>query len=52
MRGTITLPIGSDESVIRKALESDEKIMKHLAGKELKKIIIIPDKVVSVVLEG
>ena len=31
--------------------ESDEKIMKHLAGKELKKIIIIPDKVVSVVLE-
>lgn len=52
MRGTITLPVGSDESVIRKALESDEKIMKHLAGKELKKIIIIPDKVVSVVLGG
>lgn len=50
MRGRIVIPTGLDENAIREILLSDEKIAPMLEGKEIKKLIVIPNRLINIIL--
>jgi leucyl-tRNA synthetase len=50
VRSKIQLPADIDEEELRKVVLSDEKIKSWIAGKAIKKFIIVPRKLVNIVL--
>jgi leucyl-tRNA synthetase len=51
LRGRITAPFGAPrETIERKALE-DEKVQGYVRGKQIVKIVVVPDKLVNVVVK-
>lgn len=50
VRGNVTVPADASEEVVRAAAEADENVAKYLVGQEIKKVIIIPKKIVSFVV--
>ncbi|MEY2857381.1 MAG: leucyl-tRNA synthetase, partial [Cyanobacteriota bacterium] len=49
-RGTIQVPAGSDKSALEKYAIESEIAQKYIAGKEVKKVIIVPNKLVNFVI--
>jgi leucyl-tRNA synthetase len=50
LRDRITLPVGTSEEVAKaKALES-ENVQRHLEGKTPRKIIVVPEKLINIVM--
>lgn len=49
VRAKLTLPSGTDEEAVKSAALADENVQRHVMG-ELKKVIYIKDKLVSVVV--
>lgn len=52
LRGRIRIPFGASKEVSEKRAVEDEKIQPFLAGKQIVKIIVIPDKLVNIVIKG
>ena len=50
LRTRVTLPAGSDEAMIKQAVLADAEIQAQLDGKELKKFIIVPNRLVNIVV--
>ncbi|MEK6546454.1 MAG: class I tRNA ligase family protein, partial [Nitrospinota bacterium] len=50
VRGRIMAGADIDEEGIKKAVLSDEKIKEWIAGKEIKKLVVVPKKLVSIVV--
>lgn len=50
VRGEITLAKDTEESVVRESALNDERVKPHLEGKEVKKVIVVPNKIVSIVV--
>jgi leucyl-tRNA synthetase len=50
VRGNVTLAVDAADDAIIAAAKAEENVAKHLAGQELKKVIIIPKKIVSFVV--
>jgi leucyl-tRNA synthetase len=50
LRGKIVVPAGSDAKALEAAALADEKIQQHLAGKPVKKVIVVPGKLVNLVV--
>ena len=50
MRGRIVVPAGVSEEEIRKILSQDEKLAPMLEGKEIKKLIVIPNRLINVII--
>jgi leucyl-tRNA synthetase len=50
VRGKVVVPADSDRIDLERAALADEKIAGHLAGKSIKKIIVVPGKLVNVVV--
>lgn len=50
MRAKITLPLDLDEKAIEEAVLSHEDILKHLEGKEPRKVIIVKGRIVNLVV--
>ncbi len=50
VRSRITLPAGSREEVMRRAALEDGRIVSLLAGREPRKVIVVPDRLVNVVV--
>ena len=50
LRGTIEMPRGLAKEEIQDLVSSDEKIKEYLSGKEVRKWIILPDKLVNIVV--
>ncbi|MEM7412581.1 MAG: leucine--tRNA ligase [Myxococcota bacterium] len=48
-RGEIEVPADADEDAIRTAALGEEAVQRHLAGREPKKVIIVPGRLVNVV---
>jgi len=46
----LAMPKSSSKDELEKAALADENVQKNIAGKEIKKIIIVPDKLVSIVV--
>ncbi len=50
LRSRVTVPVDSSEQEIEKIALSDEKASKWIGGKEIKKVIVVPKKLVNVVV--
>jgi leucyl-tRNA synthetase len=50
VRAEFTVPRDADEATLRGIVLADEGVQRHVAGKEIRKFIIIPNKLVSIVV--
>ncbi|MET0497068.1 MAG: leucine--tRNA ligase [Steroidobacteraceae bacterium] len=50
LRGRVTVPAGAPEDQIREAALADPQVQKWLEGKPLRKVIVVPGKLVNVVV--
>lgn len=50
LRAVIPMPKGSSKEVLQEVALQNENVQKNIEGKEIKKIIIVPDKLVSLVI--
>jgi leucyl-tRNA synthetase len=50
LRGHITVAVGVDESTVRAAALGDPNVQKFIAGSAVRKVIIVPGKLVNVVV--
>ncbi|MEG4486115.1 leucine--tRNA ligase [Microcoleus sp. D2_18a_B4] len=51
-RGTIQVPSGADKDALEKFARESELAKRHLEGKEIKKVIVVPGKLVNFVVAG
>ena len=49
MRFMLELPLDMNKEEIEKAVLADEKTIAQLAGREPKKVIVVPGKIVNIV---
>jgi leucyl-tRNA synthetase len=49
-RGTIQVPSGADKAALEKFARESELAKRHLEGKEIKKVIVVPGKLVNFVV--
>jgi leucyl-tRNA synthetase len=52
LRGRIRIPFGATRELTEQRALSDDKIQQFLQGKQVAKIIVIPDKLVNIVAKG
>jgi len=52
VRVKLTLPAGLDESLLKETVMSDPQVKEKISGKEIVKIISVPDKLVNIVVKG
>ena len=51
-RGTIQVPSGADKAALENFARESELAKRHLEGKEIKKVIVVPGKLVNFVVAG
>ncbi|HUS05557.1 MAG TPA: leucine--tRNA ligase, partial [Bryobacteraceae bacterium] len=52
IRSKITVPFGTERIVLEQVALRDDKIQPFLEGKQIVKIVIVPDKLVNIVVKG
>ncbi len=50
MRGKITVPADADQAVIETAAQADEKVAAAMQGKQVRKVIVVPGRLVNIVV--
>jgi leucyl-tRNA synthetase len=50
LRGHITVPVHADEAAVRAAALADERVRKFLADKPVRRVVVVPGKLVNVVV--
>ena len=50
LRGKITVPVEAGNPAIEIAARNNENVAEHLEGKEVRKIIVVPGKLVNIVV--
>jgi leucyl-tRNA synthetase len=50
VRGRITVPVGSGEEAVKAAALADDNVSRHMAGKNARRVIVVPGKLVNVVV--
>ena len=48
-RATIEVALDTDEEELKKIALNEENVKKHLEGKEIKKIIVVKNKIINIV---
>lgn len=51
LKGTVTLPLGSDEAAVLSAVREDAKLSKLLEGNDIVKTILVPNKLINLILK-
>ncbi|MDL2315796.1 leucine--tRNA ligase [Desulfovibrio sp. OttesenSCG-928-A18] len=49
LRGTVELPADATEETVKAAALADANVRKHLAGRSIRKVVLVPGKLVNVV---
>ncbi|MBK5294667.1 MAG: leucine--tRNA ligase [Acidobacteriia bacterium] len=52
LRSRIVVPFGISRDQLEQLAQADEKVRAHLDGKQVVKVIIVPDKLVNIVVKG
>lgn len=52
LRGKITVAVNAENQVIEQLALTEENVQKHLDGKTVKKVVIVPKKLVNIVVTG
>jgi leucyl-tRNA synthetase len=50
VRGRLAVPFGTSNTELEKLALADPKTQPHIAGKQVVKVIVVPDKLVNVVV--
>ena len=50
LRGHVSVPVGSDEAAVRAAALADERVQRFIADKPVRRVIVVPGKLVNVVI--
>jgi leucyl-tRNA synthetase len=50
VRGRVTVPTGANEEQVKAAALADENVQKWVEGKVLRKVIVVPGKLVNIVV--
>ena len=50
LRGHISVPVNANEAAVREAALADEHVRKFVAGKPVRRVIVVPGKLVNVVV--
>jgi leucyl-tRNA synthetase len=50
LRGRVTVAASADQDQLRAQALADENVQRHLAGKDVKKVIVVPGKLVNIVV--
>jgi len=50
VRGRVTVPAGANEQAVQAAALADENVGAHLSGKTVRKVIVVPGKLVNIVV--
>jgi leucyl-tRNA synthetase len=50
VRSQVIMDSDSDQEEMKQAALSDEKVKNYIAGKEIKKVIVVPRKLVNIVV--
>jgi leucyl-tRNA synthetase len=50
LRGRFTARAGSDETTLERLALAEEKVARFIADKPLRKVIVVPDKLVNIVV--
>jgi leucyl-tRNA synthetase len=50
LRARITVPVDAEEAAVRAAALADPNVQKFMAGAAIRKVIIVPGKLVNVVV--
>jgi leucyl-tRNA synthetase len=51
LRGRLSVAFGADKATLEKAALADPKVIPFLEGKQVMKIIVVPDKLVNIVVK-
>ncbi len=52
LRGKVTVPADADDKAIEAAARADENVAEHLAGKTVRKVIVVPKRLINIVVSG
>jgi leucyl-tRNA synthetase len=50
VRGKINIPVDSGEAKVREIALADEKVLKHVQGQNVAKVIVVPNKLINIVV--
>jgi len=50
LRATIELPVGHDRTAAESAALANDNVQRAIAGRPIKKVIVVPNKIVNVVV--
>ncbi|RJQ48020.1 MAG: hypothetical protein C4538_04495, partial [Nitrospiraceae bacterium] len=50
VRGKIMIPAGLDDEAVREKAFSEPKVLEHINGKPLKKVVVVKGKLVNIVV--
>jgi leucyl-tRNA synthetase len=50
LRGRVQVAAGADEATVRKAALADEQVMKFVGDKPVRKVIVVPGKLINIVI--
>jgi leucyl-tRNA synthetase len=50
LRSRLQMPAGSDEETVRQAAQADDNVMRFTQGKTVRRVIVVPDKLVNIVV--
>jgi leucyl-tRNA synthetase len=52
LRSKIVVPFGTAREELERLSLADDKIQAHVQGKQIVKVIVVPDKLVNIVIKG
>jgi leucyl-tRNA synthetase len=52
LRGKVSVPVGATDDNVRAIALQDENVSRFVLGKEVKKIVVVPNKLVNIVVAG
>ncbi|MFN0052102.1 MAG: leucine--tRNA ligase [Planctomycetales bacterium] len=52
VRGKVRIPAGADQATAQQAAGADPKVAEHLAGRQIAKVIYVPDRLLNLVVKG
>ncbi len=50
LRGKLTVPADASEEAVRQAALGDENVIRHMDGKTVRKVVVVPGKLVNIVV--
>jgi leucyl-tRNA synthetase len=50
LRGTVQVPAGADEMAVQQAALAEPNVQKHVAGRSIRQVVVVPGRVVNIVV--